>query len=104
MLISINIINQRTSDEGQRTFIPWTNILADIAAENVVADRRAKLFRDGSSQFDVEIGYTARGVHDVGFGEGLSGTSIGTVRTGAATVGGGNVHGQFQACENHPEK
>src|SRR5437016_13857792 len=45
---------QRTTDNGQRTVVPWTHILADVAAHHIGANRRTKFFRDRPFQFNGE--------------------------------------------------
>src|ERR1035437_6391062 len=104
MLIASSIVKQVAGDQGQRAVIPWTNILANVATENIAANRRPKLLRNRASQFDVEIRYAARRVHHIGLRQGSGGTSFDAVRAGAAAVGGGNIHSQFQTRENHPQK
>src|ERR1700747_764503 len=60
----------RYRDDGG-TAVPRAKILANIAAEDMVSHRLAQLFRNGSSQFDGQVGNAFASIHDIGFGKGL---------------------------------
>src|SRR6266481_5411656 len=63
---------------NRRAPVPWTNVLADIAAKNMVAHRLTKLFRDGAAQLDGEVRDTLSGIHHVRCDESLRRTRIQT--------------------------
>src|SRR5712671_4019105 len=46
--------------------VPRANVLADVAAENMISHRLAELLRDGAAQFDGQVGDALSGIHDVG--------------------------------------
>src|SRR5207244_13620083 len=70
-----------------RAMIPWTNILAHIAAKKPLADSGPQLARNGRTQLDSQIADAAGGVEDVRLRKGLRRTSIETGPAGPAMLG-----------------
>lgn len=69
-------------------FIPWADIEAIVAAEEVVADESAVLERNGALVLDGEVADALAGVELVGGGDGPGGAGVYTAGAGAAAVGG----------------
>src|SRR5262245_30003602 len=67
-----------------RSGVERANFLADIAAEDVVADERAQLCRDGPVIFDSEISDAASRIEREGIDEGVGRASIEAAATLAA--------------------
>src|SRR2546427_6930539 len=56
--------------------VPRTNVLTNVAAENMIPHRLAKLFRDGAAQLDGQVRNALPGIHEVGFDECLRRTGV----------------------------
>src|SRR5712692_8375181 len=72
--------------DNRRPPVPWTNVLADIAAENMISHRLAKLFRDGTSQLDGQVRNTLSRIQNVGFDKSLRRTSVETTPATPAQI------------------
>src|SRR5438105_2859570 len=73
---------------GLCTLVPRANVLADVAAEEPVAEGCAEFARDGAAELNREIADAARGVENVGLRESLRRTGVEAGAAGAAVVGG----------------
>ena len=71
----------------RRPPVPGADILADVASENLPAQMRAQLLRNGAALFDREIGNAEARVHLVGGDQRSGRTRIEAARATAATVG-----------------
>src|SRR5947209_5014558 len=84
--------------------VPRTNVLADVATENVMANAFTKLQRNLAAFFNGEVSDAAAGIHLAGCEDGLRRTCINTARAASTTVGSGNIRRQLQRCEHYAEK
>src|ERR1700728_4319137 len=74
---------------NRRAPVPGTNVLANVAAEHMLADGGAQLLRRGCVQFNSEVRDAAAGVDFVAFRRnGLRGTSVDAAGASSAAVGG----------------
>src|SRR5258706_1187622 len=94
-------VESRTRLEGRATLtealaVPGTDVLADVAAEDVAAEPLAPVFRDSALDLDGQVADAARGVEDVRRGECLGGARLEAGRAAAAHVGPWPVGGQLQ--------
>ena len=92
-----------------RFAIPRADVLADVAADDGVADVRAKFFRNFAAKLDGEIRDAAARVENVGLREGLRGASVEAARTRAAEIGRRRLAGpesgiESERGENHAEE
>src|ERR1700722_3570130 len=88
----INQIQARlhASSYGDRSpSVPRTDILADVAAEDLAADGGAKILGDAAFFLDGEIGDAAGGVHLARCDECVGGAGVDAAGARAAAVGGG---------------
>src|SRR5712692_7415751 len=69
-----------------RAAVPGTNVLANVAAEHVVADGFAQLAGNRAAQLDREIGDATARIHDVGFYKSLRGTRVDTAAAASAQI------------------
>ena len=76
-----------------RPFVPWADVLANVAAEDLAADRGAEVFGDCAFLFYGEVGDAARGVHLARGDKGVGGAGVDAAGTGAAAIGSGRKCG-----------
>ena len=99
---------------GRRATVPGTDVLADIAPENVAADTRAALFGDRAAEFDGEVGNTKARVYRVALA-GVAGAGgprhncgggarVDATAAGPAAVRRRLVGGDFQGYEQLAQK
>src|SRR2546423_1831154 len=84
---------RRTRRSIAALVVPRANILADVAAEDLMADGRAQFRRDLASFFNGEISDAAAGIHLSRRDEGLSGAGTPAARGASAAVGGRTIGG-----------
>src|SRR5262249_48079828 len=77
---------ERGLPRGRRLRVPRTHLLANVAAEQPVAQLRPELFGDRAGMLDGEIRDAPPGIEHVGVGEGLRRTGVQTRATRPATV------------------
>src|SRR5215472_7206215 len=87
-----------------RVPVPGTDVLADVAAEHVGADRGAELRRNRTPQFDIKVSDAPRGVHHVRLNERSGGAGIEAPGAGTAAVKGRRVGLEIEAGEDNADK
>src|SRR6516164_993875 len=89
---------------GQRTTVPRTHVLADIAAEHVGAHPLTELGWNRPFELDSEIGDAPRRVHDIGLHQSSRRAGFKTPRAGTAAVGGRQVGIEFETGQDHADE
>src|SRR5271157_4307478 len=90
---------------ADRSFtVPRTNILADVAAEDLPSNSGAQFFRDRAALLDGEIRNALGGVELIRRRKRVRRTSIETARAGAAVVRRRQIGRQFQRSEHDAEE
>src|SRR5262245_30693660 len=84
--------------------VPRANILADIAAKDVVAHRRTKLFRNGAALFDRQVGNAEARVELARSNDRLRRAGIDAASAAAAAIGSVRVRRKLQRSKNHSQK
>src|SRR3990172_3088185 len=84
--------------------IVGTDILTDVAAEDVIADQRPHLDRDASLELDRQIGDTTAGIQPIWADEGVRGAGLETEITRAAPVHDRPVRRELEAQEHLAEE
>ena len=84
--------------------VPRTNVLADVAPEDVMANAFAKLQRNLAAFFNGEISDATAGIHLAGRDDRLGRTRINTASAASATVGSGKIRRQLQRGEHYAQK
>src|SRR5262245_697260 len=84
--------------------IPRTNVLADVATKQVMADVFAKLLGNRATQFNVEVSDTAAAIEEIGSHDSLCWTGVDAFRAGAAAVRCRIVRVEFEICHDTAEK
>src|SRR5436305_1872423 len=84
-----------------QTLGPGADVLADVAAEDLVADGRAQFRCDLASFLNGEVSDAAARIHFSRRDEGLSGAGIQAARATSAAVGGRKIGREFQRGEHH---
>ena len=84
-------------ERRERREIPGTDVLADVAAEQMAADRRPLRFRNRALQLDREIRDAARRIDLVFVDDRAGRTRVDAQRAGAALIGDDLVGGQLEA-------
>ena len=87
-----------------RRAVPGADFLANIAAKEPIALRRAQRLGGGAAQLDGGVGQAAAGIELIGRGEGIGGTGVQTGAATAAVVGLLRIVGQRQVGQHHPQK
>jgi hypothetical protein len=72
-----------------RFAIPGANVLANVAANYVIADPGTQIFGNRGTKFDGEIRNAAARIQDVRLSEGLGRAGVETESAGTTAVGGG---------------
>ena len=75
--------------------IPRAHILADIAAEEVMADSFPGVLCDFATQLDGRVGHAFPAVENVWFEDGAGRTRVNAPRAGAATIGNRRIVAEF---------
>src|ERR1044071_6401042 len=84
--------------------VPGTNVLTDVAAEDVMTYGITKLQRHVSPFLDGKVRNASPCIHLPGSHKRLSGTGIKAARTAAAAIGSGAISSQFQRSENDSQE
>src|SRR5437660_328509 len=84
--------------------VPWTDVLADITAKDVMPDGFAEFFWNVAALLNSEISDAAAGVHLAGCEDGLCGTGIDTARATSATVSRRHIGLEFQRGQHHTQE
>src|SRR5579859_2657224 len=84
--------------------VPWTDILADIAAEDVVPDAGTHFCRDLPAFFDGQIRNAARGIELVGLNQRVRGTRLNAARAASAAVRRRQVRLKIERGQNHAQE
>src|SRR3990172_7191190 len=79
--------------------IVGTDILTDVAAEDVIADQRPHLDRDASLELDRQIGNAAARIQPIRANEGVRGAGFETEIARAAPVSDRPVRRELEAQE-----
>src|SRR5262245_54889086 len=89
----------------RRLSVPGADLLADVAAEEPVADARPPLIGNGASQLDGQITDAAARVEDAGGGEGIGGTGVEAGSASAAVAGlEGRIRSQLDVQQQAGEE
>lgn len=84
--------------------IPWADVEAIVAAEEVIAEGAAVFEGKAAAVLDREVAQASAGVQLVGPGDGPGRAGIDTARAGAAAVALGFVGGQVQGTQDDAEE
>src|ERR1700686_374057 len=84
--------------------VPGTNVLADVAAKDVMSDRLAKFPRNVAALLDGQISNATPGIEFARGHNGLRGTSVNAACAASATISGGKIGRQVEGRENHAQK
>src|SRR6516164_9539372 len=93
-----------TADNGQRTTVPRTHILADITPENVGSHPLTQPRRNGPFELDSEIGDAPRCIQEVGLRQRLRGAGFKTPRAGTAALGSRQVGIQWKTGQDDADE
>src|SRR5215475_46645 len=84
--------------------VPGTNVLADVAAEDVVAHGGPQLLWNFASLFNREIGDTQTGIEFARGRDRLCRTCVNAAGTASAAIRRGKVRRKVERGEHHAEK
>src|SRR5438270_3491929 len=76
--------------------VPGADVLANIAAKDVLAHGWPQLFRNCAALFNGEIGNAKTGIELARGHNGLRRAGVNAARTASATVGRGDVRGKIE--------
>src|SRR5262245_10856365 len=80
--------------------VPRTDVLTDVAPDDLARDCRAQQLFYGAARLDREVRHAPRGIEDVGLGDGTGRARVDTASAGAALIDAGAVGLELRTGEH----